>query len=80
MVNHELEPARELMVDQIEALGESLYIMPQKDLNARTLMHISTDKMIYKPLDVMFVEVFLVDSLTKKPYILDSELPKILEE
>ena len=43
-------------------------------------MHISTDKMVYKPKDVMFVEVNLVDSITKKPYIIDSEKPLVIDE
>ena len=26
-----------------------------------------TDKLVYKPNDVMFIEIFLVDALTKQP-------------
>jgi len=29
--------------------------------------HITTDKVIYRPLDIMFVEVLVIDSLTHRP-------------
>eukprot|EP00347_Sterkiella_histriomuscorum_P000042 403377406 len=43
--------------------------MPQpiESQNQRILAHIHTDKLIYKPNDVMFVEVFLFDAMTKQP-------------
>jgi hypothetical protein len=62
-----------MMVDEIRQMGPSQFFI-YKDPDTRTLMHISTDKMIYKPKDVMFVEVHLVDSITKKPYIIPSEI------
>jgi hypothetical protein len=62
-----------MMVDEIRQMGPS-QIFIYKDPESRTLMHISTDKMIYKPKDVMFVEVHLVDSISKKPYVLSSEI------
>ena len=33
------------------------------------LVHISTDKPVYKPDDVMFIELYLIDALTKKPVV-----------
>jgi len=35
--------------------------------NDRRQAHIQTDKVVYRPLDVMFIEVFVVDAFTKKP-------------
>ena len=33
------------------------------------LVHITTDKPVYKPNDVMFIELHLIDALTKKPVV-----------
>ncbi len=33
------------------------------------LAHISTDKPVYKGLDVIFIEVYMADALTKRPYL-----------
>jgi hypothetical protein len=44
--------------------------------NYRTLIHISSDKPIYKPNDIAFFEVFAIDALTKKPYMASSSNPK----
>lgn len=38
----------------------------------RLLAHVSTDKPFYKPNEVVFIEVHIVDALTKTPYISDS--------
>ena len=35
--------------------------------NGSPLAHITTDKPIYKPNDVAFIEVYAVDLLTKEP-------------
>jgi len=40
------------------------------DNKVRVLAHITTDKPIYKPNDVMFIEVFVIDPTTKKPAVL----------
>jgi hypothetical protein len=42
----------------------------------KTLIHISTDKPIYKPNDIAFFEVYAIDALTKKPYMSSSSNPK----
>ena len=41
---------------------------PTPDFGAeRALIHISTDKPYYKPNEFVYIEAFLIDSLTKKP-------------
>lgn len=40
----------------------------QVDDRRRVLQHITTDKPFYKKGDIVFVEVFLVDALTKVPF------------
>ena len=37
------------------------------DSVSRILAHITTDKPVYNPNDVVFIEVYLVDPTTKKP-------------
>lgn len=36
---------------------------------SRYLAHVSTDKPFYKPNEVVFVEVFIIDALTKQPML-----------
>lgn len=40
---------------------------PLSDFKEKPLMHVHTDKPYYKPGENVFVEVFLVDSISKKP-------------
>ena len=47
-----------------ELSGSSDYLLNQD----RIVAHIMSDKIIYKPNDLAFFEVILVDVLTKKPY------------
>ena len=35
----------------------------------RYLAHVTTDKPFYKPNETVFVEVFIIDALTKKPML-----------
>lgn len=37
------------------------------EYNNRYQAHIQTDKVVYRPLDVMFIEVFVLDAFSKKP-------------
>lgn len=41
--------------------------MPPSDLRLESF--ISTDRVFYKPLDVIFIEVLLIDTMSKKPYV-----------
>jgi len=43
------------------------------DKTIRALAHITTDKPVYKPLDVMFIEVFVIDPTTKAPTVMKSQ-------
>lgn len=40
---------------------------PLSSYGEKTLIHISTDKPFYQPNDVVFIEAFLIDSISKKP-------------
>jgi len=41
----------------------------QRDDTERLLAHVSTDKPFYKQGELVFIEVYVVDALTKKPKI-----------
>lgn len=43
-------------------------------------MHIQTDKPFYKPNEVVFVEAFLIDSMTKKPLFMSKTYPNLLTD
>lgn len=79
MMNLELQPPKELMVQEVLDLGPSMDI-PMTVYDARTLFHITTDKMVYKPEDYIFVEVFMIDSVTKKPYLYEREKVELRDE
>ena len=49
------------------------YIVPPHEKN-RLLAHLSTDKPVYKPGEVMFIEIYLIDALTKEPKLKDGFL------
>ena len=40
---------------------------PPPEYDERALIHISMDKPFYKPNEIVFIEAFMIDSLTKKP-------------
>jgi len=44
------------------------YVVPEYEAG-RVLAHITTDKPVYYPGEVVFVETYLVDALTKQPKI-----------
>ena len=52
-------------------LDEDFYVPPPAPKiivsDDRILAHISTDKPFYQPGETVFVEVHLIDSITKKP-------------
>jgi len=72
MKNLNLAPQRAMAVEDIHLCGVSMLIPYTPE--SRVLAHLSTDKMVYKPLDVMFVEVHYVDSVTKRPYVMTTEI------
>ena len=66
MIWHE-GPLGEGMVGA-QAKDAMIYPGPvQLDTETRALIHISTDKPFYKPNEVVFIETFLIDSITKAP-------------
>ena len=46
--------------------------MRPRNSELRVLAHITTDKPAYKAMDVMFIEVYLADALTKRPYLTEA--------
>ncbi len=48
--------------------GSKYYIpVPENYACSNYLLHIQTDKPVYKPSDVIFVQAYLIDPLTKIP-------------
>lgn len=56
-------------LESLQAIETEVYnrwdMLPQ--WNQRYQAHIQTDKVVYRPLDVMFVEIFVFDAFSKKP-------------
>jgi hypothetical protein len=40
---------------------------PLSDFKERTLIHVSTDKPFYRPGEIVFIESFFIDAISKKP-------------
>jgi hypothetical protein len=46
---------------------------PQDEYNKRLQTHIFTDKVVYRPNDVIFIEVVVLDAFNKTPIALDEK-------
>lgn len=50
----------------------SIYLPEPSNYNPRLEAHITTDKVIYRPNDVIFIEAYIVDAFNKTPIGLNS--------
>ena len=49
--------------------------MQPRTVQQKVLAHVSTDKPAYKAMDVIFIEVYLADAQTKRPYLTETSTP-----
>jgi len=53
--------------DQADQGSKYFIPTPENYTCSNYLLHIQTDKPVYKPSDVIFIQAYLIDPLSKKP-------------
>ena len=48
--------------------------LPAMDISSHNLIHVETDRMVYRPGDTVYVQGVIVNSITKRPLTQNNEI------